>query len=151
MGDLIARLEAATGADRELDAQITVALDIRADWLRVARGEIYFDGEMIGAEPVIRFRDERMKRSAGNPPSGHCPAFTASIDAAMTLVPAAEHWPDGDVAFDLGVEYGIWTADFTAFAKPGEDMSMASPLWVRAPTGPLALCIASLRARQAAK
>lgn len=91
MRDLIARLEAATGPDRELDAEIADAVE--------------FDPTCL-----------------------HSPAYTASIDAAMTLVP-----PDT----------GIWGVaklgdQYTAHAG-NPDHEGATPA--------LALCIAALRAR----
>ena len=67
--DLIGRLEAATGADRELDAAIAQAFGFQG-W---TEGAMWF-AQQIGAGEIV------------------APAFTASIDAALTLVPANALW-----------------------------------------------------------
>jgi len=78
MNDLIARLEAATGPDRELDA------------------EIYRTAVGLGMYETIvhRFGDFFVRNYPGPPEPEYrrLPRYTASLDAAMTLVPADAYW-----------------------------------------------------------
>lgn len=113
MTDLLAlaeRCEQATGPDRELDARIEAAL-AEADFDALAN-----DG--------VHVRD------------WNAPAYTASIDAAMSLVPEGREWrvrwcelPDG-----------TWAS----IARIGEN---GCGLNTSAATPALALCAAALRAR----
>lgn len=99
--DLIARLEKATGEDRELDCLIE------------------------GIHPTA---------------SGDTPHYSASIDAALTLVPKGFAWTLASQG----------TTDFRFFASvafPDEDCDGTPTL---AATPAIALCIAALRARAAA-
>ena len=68
---LAARIEAATGPDRELDAEICVTLGL-------SEGNLLFgpDGWCFG--------------STTNPNPHKAPAYTASLDAAMMLVPEGQ-------------------------------------------------------------
>lgn len=86
MTDLITRLESADGPSRELDAEIAVVCGID-----------------IG-------------RSKGDPNDHRLPAYTASIDAALTLVPEGRHteieiWTDGRGRAEfngVGTTCGAW-------------------------------------------
>jgi hypothetical protein len=105
MDELIARLEAATGPDRQLDVDIFV--------------EVAWTGQ----------GDERTP-----------PAYTSSIDAALTLVPEGfDHRSgsfDGGKSFNAVVttpELSVWNWDI------GCD---------KAPTQAISLCIAALKARK---
>lgn len=80
MVTLVDRIEAATGPDREVDAAIAAALRIGTEhawawnfpaWEGRADGRVYLE-------------------QGG--PSFAAPAYTASIDAAMTLVPKDVRW-----------------------------------------------------------
>src|SRR6202022_60519 len=84
--------EKSMGPDRELDALIVVALDLKPDWLKKSVGELWVDkrnADLIS----VRFRDSCIKnRGPGNPPIGDFASFTGSIDAAVTLVPEQYWW-----------------------------------------------------------
>ena len=127
LGELIARLEAAVGPDRELADAVLLAcgwvkhknpvwnhLD-RCDWL----------------SPPPR---QRLWSSSRRPNP------TASIDAALTLVPEGFAWMvRGSGADDIAHPF------FVAYVTiPGHDV--ASRVGA---TAPLALCIAALKARAA--
>jgi hypothetical protein len=92
LDDLIARIAAATGPDRALDAEIAVALRIVSDkapkWLRRWTGPfalISFEGSDPGQLGAMRPNGE----NAVNWPA---PRFTASLDAAITLIPDDLWW-----------------------------------------------------------
>jgi len=83
MTDLAERIEAATGPDRELDAEIALALGI----VRERDGDCFYghkDYSMIVMERGYYDHE-------GNAPE--LPHYTASIDAAMMLT---EPWMDAD-------------------------------------------------------
>lgn len=121
MEGLIARLEAATGPDRELDEAIVKALYPEA----IVNLYCVDDDEPIvfPAEPLVRNKRD-------------LPRFTASIDAALMLVPEGH-----DVHVNL------------YFGRNGEGAAVVSKLKqinlprTFAPTPALALCIAALKAR----
>lgn len=75
--DLAERCERATGADRELDAQIAATLRICSKEWKWADGYPAWEGR----------NDGRVYLENGGP-SFSAPAYTASLDAAMSLVPA---------------------------------------------------------------
>ena len=115
--DLIARLKAATGPDRELDARLCIALGLSRDNVMVGVG-----GWCINSET--------------NPNPYKSPAYTASIDAALTLVPEGWLWRIMPSDFD-GWLAEVWTDD-----------TLDCEFGVRAKTPALAICIAALRARE---
>jgi hypothetical protein len=80
--ELAARCEAATGHDRELDAAIACAAGpmIAPDWVVSARPS----DNRVGA--VVRYFDD------GTHGWYDAERFTASLDAAMTLVPEGCSW-----------------------------------------------------------
>jgi hypothetical protein len=122
---LAARAEAAEGPDRELDAEIMVAL--KSETYLTAR--LYRIGELAaaGAGPdsdwrnaIILFQDV---------------PYTASLDAAMTLVPD-DLFPTIDF-----VTKRVWIRDAKGFDVAwGEAHGFAA-------TVPLSICAAALRAR----
>jgi hypothetical protein len=128
MKDLIAKLEAATEGSRELDLEILTRVmgyrDIHGDGTMFDRGN---DGywSLHG--------DEK------NPP---LPSPTTSLDAALTLV------PEGWVAH---LSFYSDHADCELVKPTGRFLiSGDTEVWANnAKTGPLALCIAALRARSA--
>ncbi len=127
MSDLIAlaeRCEKATGPDRELDRLIVLALG--ADVERIAGSAA--DGSQDG------FVDRK-----GVLPKGF--AYTASLDAAMTLVP--EGW---ETAIYLGGERANVQMETQAMRDSWFDEG-GGPIDGTAPTPALALCAAALRAR----
>lgn len=80
LSDLISRVEKASGPDREIDGEIAAALNVYPDgWRRgvkeAAADAIWFD-DRIGC-------------------NWHAPAYTASIDAALTLLPEGFWWRGG--------------------------------------------------------
>jgi hypothetical protein len=129
--ELADRCEKATGPDRELDCEIVVA---------VGGGEIVWKqaNYTMEAYPAHRVPSANHLGGFANEP---VPAFSASLDAAMQLVP--------DPAKPWCLDYeapGVWIADFTCFAS-GPDNGAEISLYVRAATPALALCAAALRAR----
>jgi hypothetical protein len=115
---LAERCEAAEGPDRELDALIHIPECREGQGLRVSGGD-------------VSWLIEGRVRAWG----GHIPAYTASLDAAKTLVPeehvwAVEHAPDGN---------GAWCYD-KEVRFPGPSL---------ATTPALALAAAALKARAA--
>lgn len=80
---LSTRVAALTGPDRAVDAEIAVACDLRPNWL------VGQDGELWSDRGTVCWRYAGMKKSSGNSsafsPETPLPAFTGSLDAAMTL------------------------------------------------------------------
>lgn len=124
---LIARLEAATEGDRELDADIAAA---------VLPGEIVwkqtrFTGDML---PVRRFPTAASLSGWASEPVEH---YTTSIDAALTLVPEGMDWSAvrrtrHPYCGQFPYEAVVWNVRVQGFAH----------------SAPLAVCIAALKARQ---
>ena len=112
--ELIAALEKATGADR--------VLDFWCWWW----GKATHDGKAPDSDYV-----------AANIRSNDAPRYTASIDAALTLVPEGLGWgiPYGPCKEYSGTRERIWWE-----AEVG-------PATAEAFTPALALCIAALKAR----
>lgn len=117
---LAARVEAASGADRDLDAEIARA----AGWDTV-------DGEQWWS-PADAAERRRLKVSRWRHQPVPLPAFTASLDAAMTLVP--EGWRKMVDDLDRTPEAIVSTPE----QRRSWDAAAA--------TLPLALCAAALRA-----
>ena len=114
LSELIARIEAASGPDRELDFWISV----RVEGTRYTDAELQADIDLVGIEGM------------------HIPfAYTASIDAALTLVPEG-YFPTIDF-----VACRCWIRDAQGF-----DMPHGCAYGCGA-TPALALCAAALRAR----
>lgn len=148
MSDLIERLEKATEGSRELDAAITVALDIRPKWLRGDSGELWVRKTGTPGMPEIAWLSSVIKtKGAGNPTAWHSfeymkganvyPNYTTSLDAAMTLVP--DDWRVEHIGESLPpvVAWGVelhYRDDDCAIQRVAN-------------TPALALCSASLRAR----
>lgn len=118
MADLIARLEAATGADRELDAEIA----LEAGWIQVGEAGTW----ALPGEPDIY--------------APSCPRFTASVDAALTLVPEGWLWRLG---FN-GTEHCFTAHPPMAMLKTPEWNYVEDKHKIDA----LAICLAALRARE---
>ena len=125
--ELIARLEAATGPCRELDAAIALA----KGWIQY--GPNWF------TPPNLTVKHHKSE----------LPRYTASIDAALTLVPANALW---------GVK-ALWDQGPDANGGPKAYRGSVDVYEVRdglfwkdnhlslAPTPALAICIAALKAR----
>lgn len=149
MDELIRRLEEATEGNRELDAEIVVALDIRPEWLVGQKGEMWIEVRRhADSPPDIRWKDSRVRRGAGNPTAWHSwpyiatalvyPHLTASFDAARTLLPE-------------GAEYSISTLH--GIAAVDLPLNSDNPQMVRRTDGNVILAFveACLRAHQATK
>lgn len=122
MEDLIELLEKATEGSRELDARI---------WCEVGQREF----KRIDEKFVVY-----KKGGVGYLDLSHIPAYTTSVDCALTLVPDGMHKHMGD-------EYGDnrGGASWARIFPPHNQRNGTGNQWAR--TLPLALCIATLRAR----
>ena len=120
---LAERVEAASGPSRELDAEVGRALSVAPKIVPV-----YKRGHYTGGDPV-KLRDKE-----------EWPRFTASIDAALTLVPNG--WPKrlSEIRFGMW-RVEMWQGDKSFKSPPDIDQVAAS--W------PLAVCAAALRTRAA--
>jgi hypothetical protein len=118
MDDLIARLEKAMEPDLELDVAIVYALHPEIGPYRP---------HCVGDEPIF-YQDPYYKQ--------RCPKFTASIDAAMKLVPEGHLWKCG---YSRHVPHVAEVVDYKNHGGTfvGECDSNRA----------IALCIAALRAR----
>ena len=138
MLELAERCERINGPCRQMDARIVVALGEMPEWARVVHaGRKLVWTRRDHAEPVVSI--------GKHGPDIPVPAFTASLDQAMTLV------PEGDgIGWQVsgGGCAGVWRIstdpdDYDASRFP-------APIWQaagKAATPALALCAASLRAR----
>lgn len=123
VAELIARMETATGPSRELDEAIALAADPES---KVAL-------HCIGDDCPVWYRS--------NAPKIDLPEFTASIDAALTLVPEGWNWLARSPS-DNSIRY---KSKFFAHidrlpADQGDELAYAE-------TAAIALCIAALKAR----
>ena len=80
---LLARVSAGTGPDRELDAEIARALGWKP---------LYRDDYSKWWPPSAVTDARERKRSILHHPTQPLPMFTASLDAALTLVPEGWSW-----------------------------------------------------------
>lgn len=124
---LAERVEAATGPDRELDAMIAVAVAFVA----------------VGSNPpsARALHKDHGGNNSYEDIGKHwprLPAYTASLDTAITLVPDIDEWRPLLDATDSG------ESNFYAELFPGDDRPTAKG---HAQSLPLALCAAALRAR----
>ncbi len=119
--ELIARLEAATGPCRELDAQIAMA---------------------AGIAPAVAFRPcvspDPGTFGIGAYDTWVAPLYTASVDAALMLVP--EGWCP---LIGQNVHHRHWSCLVQRVRGSGDIDSRHN----NAPTPAIALCIAALKAR----
>lgn len=125
MKDLIERLERASGPDRELDGRIWCALN----------GYVFLEWDGAGC----RFR------AKNNGWIGHnnIKEWTASLDAALTLVPEGYRWLVGNAWKDKHGDCPAMASVVVAGDYGGRPTSAATPA--------LALCIAALKARSASE
>lgn len=117
MHDLAARCEAAEGPDRDLDEQIALAV-----------------GWTFHRDPLFDFWREPNRADEHEEP----PAFTASVDCALTLIPDGMWWliGKGRTRPDEPL-YGVQILDGERVVAEAETEASAA----------LAICAASLRAR----
>ena len=111
------RCEAATGPDRELDAATSAILRLGAGYGWALNYPHWFAG-----------RDGRV-HLAVHGPNFQAPAYTASLDAAMTLVPEDREWVIAN------------------YRSPKTVVRVGAFNQASAVTPALALCAAALRAR----
>lgn len=84
--ELAERCERAEGPDRETELEIVVSAPVWIpSWLHGRKGNLWIDRK--GAYPILRWQSAGMTKSVGNPSVDDPPHYTASIDAAMVLVP----------------------------------------------------------------
>ena len=145
---LIARLAAATGPDREIDLAIALALEPEGEIAKITQDRRGFDGKPGMAWQIVgqsvcfeKFTaDGRCTYNGGRP----LPAYTRSLDDALTLLPAGTWWlmgagqcrPD-EPLYGAAVQRAVWLDDGPD--PLGEGEHAANPA--------LALCLACLRAR----
>jgi hypothetical protein len=117
---LASRVEAAGGADRALDGAIATALG----WTEVHASFLRAD---LGRPPgVIDWWD-------------HVPSYTASLDAALSLVPEGLAWTLGQ-----NVHHHYWLASANSINADGAPFSVGNGTHTKYPA--LALTAAALRA-----
>jgi hypothetical protein len=129
---LAERCEAAPGPDRDIDGWI---------YARLMGADPYIVGSEPGRfpqKPIYGTRLDVMQSIGGKDGADYCgaPKFTASLDAAMTLVPEGWHW-------------SVVSDDCAAVFKRTERKLYAALHDATAITPALALCAAALRARAA--
>lgn len=126
--ELAERCEAATGPDREIDAQIIVTLE---------HPEYRYPDEVLNRKPSSWDEAAGRFRHDGFGGSIPWPAYTASIDAALTLVPSGHLW-----------QVNQWETGADAHMAPTRPIYSPQPK-AKAATPALAICAAALRARAA--
>lgn len=137
---LIERLEKALGPDRELDAEIW-ALD-NAIQSSLEFGHESYSGanrEWVRAGSIGAWMDE-------------IPTYTASLDAAVGLVPEGMGGHDLDLSRSIRGKgewehYTLWQARLSMESATDDPDELAGQYSGFANTAPLALCIAALKAR----
>ena len=132
LADLIQRLTEATGPDRTLDCAIH-AIKLGGELRRVEPPTYEATRYFCNPNPDIDWIGYDLLNVA--------PAYTASLDSALTLVPEGMGWRAGSRKNDLG--------EWEHFSRIEEVLQVRPPWnWHHAATPALALCIASLRARE---
>jgi hypothetical protein len=152
---LAERCEAAVGPDRELDADICIAA---LGWSEIPSEE----GDWRSLKgPSGRINVTR-NGSNGGFAGDKLPKFTASLDAAMTLVPEGWRWimrqarPDKANPNEYGYFARLETEDFESvtWGKGSDwltDTVAGQDVFVWAGTPALALCAAALRSHARAQ
>lgn len=123
--ELIAKLESATGPDRDLDFEIAYAIDWR-----------------VSDDLNFRQYADTYKKLARK---DNYPAYTESIDCALTLVP--EGWTVANIGQR---DSGAWWAELRRGSQTSYDKVELSGIGIndKLPLA-IAICIASLKARLA--
>lgn len=145
--DLIAKLEAATEGSRELDCLVAPF----AGWKRVTpsmakQAQISHQSHGAWIAPEDLTRGELVGDSLhGVTLHRDPPRFTRSLDAALTQVPDGWFWHVGVIARSkFTTTYWARLSDDEIFHKYCGEEEHGS-------TAPLALCVAFLKAREAAR
>lgn len=124
MNDLIERIEAASGPDRDLDEKIGMAVGLK-NTIRVGH-------ECLGTDRIVPVR---------------CPYYTESIDAALTLVPEGAHCGMGYDRPCFGETVGRAWAWVRCRVNGVWEETPIDRQGHRPPTIALALCAAALKSR----
>jgi hypothetical protein len=128
---LAAKVEAADGPDRELDAAIAAAVR----YFPPGVGFVWKAGLIANSPEAGRVECATALGTGG--PHYSAKHYTASVDAALLLVPDGWHRSFTDDPDDLGgVIAELWTGSRNA--------------WANAATPALAICVAALRAKAGA-
>jgi hypothetical protein len=127
--ELAERCEAAEGPDRELDCLIAAALELRPEGMDISAADSL---RIWGLHEFARHSESHQ-----NVWSRCLPRYTASIDAALTLVPEGM-W----VACLTQDDTGWWAG----LCRPGERQKDWLAGWGPTPSAALALTAAALRA-----
>lgn len=128
---LIARLEALTGPDREVDEAVDRTV---REWPALGG---YYGWERFGPGVISK----QINSDGSKFETMQAPRYTASLDAALTLVPEGKFFHMARFSDEaMGCDVHIYSTDAPTFETIGQ-----------APTLPLALCIAALKAREASK
>lgn len=144
--ELITRLEAATGPDREIDLDIAVGLKIAPGGEKWERRNGRYDQ---GGSPHLR---ENRAPDPGPWPTFSAQPYTASVDAALALLERVLPGWAGMVSFGPSE---MQRADVWGPVKEIGEAEDGTPVEMRddgdgeAPTPAIALCIAVLRALEA--
>jgi hypothetical protein len=133
---LLARVLEGTEPDRELDAEIEAFLTGRVTH---PRNPGYTFEPQDPEWKLARLADSPFISRASRP----APPYTASLDAALTLVPEGKAWTVGQ-----NVHHWYWSASVNALDEDGAPKSIG---WGGPSNLPaLALCAAALQARMGA-
>jgi len=130
---LVARLEAATGPDPHLDAEIEAAIKGALIPSHRCRYDVGFPG-------AVRTEDRP------GTPWYSAPSYTGSVDAALTLVPDGHRWLLDKRPSAYFRRDGYRAEVYREAHYYRSDRSDVPMHW--GPTPALALCLAALRARQ---
>ena len=141
--DLIAKLEAATGPNRDLDTLIAVALHFMDDFdpsvfIVPVEYRASVDGKRI--EAVTRDKNGKLWCQASRRPH----PYTASIDAALELAP--QNSAIG-LVIQLEDNPDNKAGRYRATIMPPLSMKSAQDATVYGASLPLAICIAALKSR----
>lgn len=143
--ELIARLESATGPDRELDAQLECIIAPSLPDFSGLRPDFHYEFEADGEKVVIWVAGENYRRKYKAYSPSH---YTSSIDAALSLVDS-EHWAIDNLQIWKGVPSRLRLVPVSLRTEGGTKAywSTGYGIVAEAATAPLALCIAALHAR----
>jgi hypothetical protein len=131
--ELIARIEAATGPDRELDAAIYAAMNPEMRPIPNLKGRFFNPAKTT----AFVAKDYHLGKGV----TDVAPSFSASIDAALTLVPGK--WKVRQMNFSAPcADDRKWWLNLHG-GKEGEDTFTGLGA-----TPALAICIAALKARR---
>ena len=144
LSELLKRVEAATGPDRELDAHLAVIAGLNMCFCDYEAGSYHGDCPPPGCGEPLGLHDERHSYPVQWQDDERLPAYTASIDAALALVEKVLPGWRRQIFEDRS---GGWTA---RLVSPSSDVVSTDEL-KPPPTASLAILAALLRAKIAAE